>query len=164
MRFHPFRRGSHTSSPHDRATTTAAPSPPRSDGEVLADEAEAFVNGTLAELRAPELRSLAPWMILNRLAHADADGLRRLARGQVPPTAFAGTPRGFDQMWTITQRSLAVRVLAAGRDPEAIRRVQHDVLIPLELGLITRSKVEVYSLVGVVNETIATLDRYRLEH
>ena len=168
MRPHAFSRGrwATTGRPaqHPRTSSAHHPGPARTDGLELADEAEAFMNGTLAKLRAAQKRSLPPWMMINLVAHGDAAELHRLIQGEALPIAISGTPRRYNRAWALAQRSLALQVLGSGRDAEEIRHVQHAVLVPLELRLISQSTAELLTLGRVLADAIDALDQHRPEH
>ena len=133
-----------------------------SPGQQLADETEAFLNGSLTELRAAQLRPIAPWMIVNRLAHGDIADLRGLLDGKTSPISMVAVPRGYNQAWIMGERALALRLLEAGHDAAQIRRVQHDVLVPLELQLISESTTDLFTLGRVVADARDALDQHWL--
>jgi hypothetical protein len=118
----------------------------------LADQAEAFVRGELAELLVTVGRPLPSWLALNRLGHASPQVLTRVARGQ------AGVGAGTDPGWADDERALAVRLLNGRRDPDDVRRLQREVLVPLELRLIAESRVEPLTVGQVIRRAIEALD------
>jgi hypothetical protein len=169
MRFLPFsrRRWTATGSPvEDRAH--AAPhdegAEPFTPERQLIDETEAFLRGTLAELLAGQLRSLPPWLLVNRLAHGDVDVLRRLVRGELPPLTIAAAHPGYGRAWMLAERLLVLRLLRSAGGPEEIRRVQRDVLVPVELELVRRSDTESLTLGAIVAGATAALDHHHLDH
>jgi hypothetical protein len=169
MRFHPFRRlwATPIGPPAEGRARTAAdhqPDEPASPERQLAGETEAFLDGTLAELVAGRLRTLPPWMLVNRIAHGDIDELRGLVQGDTAPLTIVGAPAAYNRTWAMAQRSLVLHLLASGRAPDEIRRVQREVLVPLELQLITRSTTASLTLGSIVIEAVDALDQHRLDH
>jgi hypothetical protein len=61
-------------------------------------------------------------------------------------------------VWTTAQRSLATRLLEKALDPDEIRQVQHDVLVPLELRLIALSRDEPLTFAQVVTDTVHAIE------
>ncbi|HEY8544926.1 MAG TPA: hypothetical protein VIL36_07755 [Acidimicrobiales bacterium] len=108
-------------------------------GRALAEDAEAWLNGELAGRRVATWQLLAPWLLVNRLAHADPEVVRGLARGEEPQSGrpvFAGYPT-----WATAERRLARQlVVRHGGCCEEIRAYQRDVLVPLELRLIEEGR------------------------
>ena len=169
MRFHPFRRRWTTSTGHPaegraRAVPDRELDEPASPERQLADETEAFLDGTLAELLAGRLRSLPPWLLINRIAHGDVDELRGLVQGDIAPLTIVGGPVGYNRTWAMAQRALVLHLLGSGRDHDEIRRVQRKVLVPLELQLITRSTTRSLTLGSIVIDAVDALDQRRLDH
>ena len=168
MLFHPIRRRSTSGPPLRPVEQPANPSPrPAAAGEPgrseLADEAEAFVHGNLAEIRAANGGSLAAWMVVNRICHGDAVELYDLAAGAVSRTPLAGVSPSYHQIWNTAQRAMATRLLERAHDAEAIRQVQHDVLIPLELRLIALSHDEPLTFARVVADTVDAIEHAPLD-
>lgn len=93
----------------------------------IADECEAFLAGRYVEMVIGKYRQLLPaWAWVNPLAHADYSDLTRLA--ELSPDR--DDPLGFFSY-------LADEVLLrTGGDDQALRRMQHDALVPLELALL----------------------------
>jgi hypothetical protein len=152
-----------------RSAEPPAPQTPRpSAGELgrsdLADETEAFFQGTLAELRAANRGSLAAWMVLNRICHGDSVELYDAAAGDVARAPMPGVSSAYHHMWNAAQRTVALRVLEAAHDAAEIRQLQHDVLVPLELQLVARSRNEPLTFVQVVDATIEALDHRQIDH
>jgi len=125
----------------------------------LAAEAEAWTNGELAETRlSGQAHGLAPWLILNRVAHADLNVLRRVSREE-----SVGTKRRRHRPWATAERSLVHQVLAAAASPDDLVRLQRRVLLPLEMQLVERSKTTNVTLGEVVTATTAALGQPRLD-
>jgi hypothetical protein len=148
MRFrHPFhheRRPGAT--PHPAARARRSPSL-GAGGSSLGDETEAWLNGELAALRGADRECLSPWMLVNRLAHADLDVVRDVARGEAPPVppTFGGYPT-----WAAAERSLAQDLFHEGVRPEQVTALQRGVLVPLELRLIEQAEAAPLTLGQVV--------------
>jgi len=113
-----------------------------SRGAELADEVEAWVNGDLATLRSGR-HGMAPWILLNRLAHADEPVLRGLLDSgdlaEVDPVVV-------EPEWAVAERELARLLLRAGASAADVAAVQRDVLVPLEMRLIEDARKEPMSL------------------
>jgi hypothetical protein len=78
--------------------------------------------------------------VLNRLAHADRSELVRFVEGaNVDWTAH---PSPGQPYWTASERFVAGHLLARARTPEDLGPLQRATLVPLELGLIERTKAE----------------------
>jgi hypothetical protein len=163
-----FRRHPGRSGRALRPVGPPSPSPPRHPaGEPgrseLADETEAFLAGRLAELRSASGDPLAAWMILNRIAHGDSVDMFDMAVGQRRRTLLTGVPSAYHQVWSTTQSTIASRVLERALDTDEIRRLQHDVLVPLELELITRSHDEPLTFAQVTVAALDALDHHHLD-
>ena len=95
--------------------------------EGIAQECEAFLAGRFHELwLGDNWHALPGWVWINPLAHAERVELERLAHlspGRHNPLAFLSY--------------LADEVLlCAGKDDLTLKRIQHDVLVPLEFALL----------------------------
>jgi hypothetical protein len=165
MRFRLFghrRRTTTGERAHRQARSYADhPDPTGAAGLVLANEAEAYVNGELATLRVAQKRSLAPWMLINRPAHCDPIELQQLAHGEPCPMGHRGIRRR-DRAWASAQHWLAIQIVESAGDPDQIRHLQRTVLVPLELRLIARTTSERLALGNVLADTTDALDDYRL--
>ena len=99
----------------------------------LPDEAEAFLQGTYVErLRARgEASQILPWMWLNSVAHGPLARVADLAAG-------VSTTASRDSLgWNEARALIAKDVLElCGPDQLDLARLQHDVLVPLELRLV----------------------------
>jgi hypothetical protein len=139
MRFpHLWRRGSRADGRQPVCTA-----PPAGEGYEVGDEVAAFLAGRLVDHYAAVARAIPPWAVLNRLAHAERPELARLLTGRAP-VAWAGP-----------ERQIAAHLLTRALTPEALRALQRDVLVPLELALIERSKPE---RIGVDEVLAAAVD------
>lgn len=105
----------------------------------LSGEAEAFLEGRLVEHLVAAHRKVPAWAVLNKVAHASVRELADLVETDAG-TGSAGGVAG--PLWLSAQRSLASRLVGGGARPDEIKRVQRAVLVPLELWLIERSKVD----------------------
>ena len=141
-----------------RVATARGPVPPPE--RQLADETEAFLAGSLAELVAAQGRSLPPWLLINRLAHADLDELRRVARGQAAPVVVLDAPPSHDRAWALAEEALVMHLLSADSDPAEIRRIQREDLVPLELALIRFTTVQALTLGEILAETLDVIDEH----
>lgn len=159
MRFHPFsrRRWTVASRPLEEAGQPSTPE------HQLAEETEAFLRGTLAELLARQLRTLPPWLLVNRPAHATVAELRRLVEGKAAPVVIVAAPPGYRGAWMMAERSVVLHLLATVGGDDELRRLQREVLVPLELDLVDRSTTESLTLGAIVAEVIEALDHRHLD-
>jgi hypothetical protein len=93
----------------------------------VADEAEAFVQGTLLDVRREHAMPIPTWLWLNQLAHGSLADLRQL--GGV--TSEPGQPAREDA-WAVCTGRLARHMLARATTPTALRQLQQRALWPLE--------------------------------
>ena len=95
--------------------------------ESLIEECEAFLTGHLGENTDGSGRRSSPSSWLNALAHADLQELQRLAQsGQ--------GDQGSGDLWAQAISFLAAEILWAGADDGgAVRRIQVDLIVPIEL-------------------------------
>jgi hypothetical protein len=99
----------------------------------LVREVEAFLNGSSEDWFFTRGQHIPAWAYINRVAHADHDRLGALA-------AWAPDEPSRCHGWREAVAILARDTIEAGeRDPRAIRRVQLDSLVSLELRLISRA-------------------------
>jgi hypothetical protein len=101
-------------------------------------------------------------MILNRICHGDMAELYEMAGGDLDRASLRRASSAYRRMWNRAQRNLATRLLAASRDETGIRQVQDDVLLPLELSLVTRSHDELLTFWQVVDAACEALDHHEL--
>jgi hypothetical protein len=117
------------------------PLPPHPVWEAaLSAETEAFLQGRLVEHLAAAGRPVPAWAIVNKLAHASRHDLAELV------DATASTDRQRDvrpPAWRVTQARLASRLVRTSAEPNETSKLQRQLLIPLELSLIERSKTEI---------------------
>lgn len=167
MIFHRFRRRTGRSGRFLRlAEPLASPSPRPPAGELgrseLGDETEAFLHGRLAAYRIANGGPLAAWMVLNRICHGDPVDIFDLATRVALRNPLVGVSSAYHQVWGTAQCAIATRLLVRALDPDEIRRLQHDVLVPLELQLITRSRDEPLTFAQVTAAAIEALDHHHL--
>jgi hypothetical protein len=106
----------------------------------LADELEAFLAGRLVDHLTVTRQPVPAWAVLNRLAHADRCDLVRLVEG-ASIDWMATHPSSAQPYWTAAERFVAGHLLALARTPEDLGRLQRATLVPLELGLIARTRI-----------------------
>ena len=118
----------------------AQPLPPHPVWEAaLSAETEAFLQGRLVEHLAAAGRPVPAWAILNKLAHASPHDLAEL----VDAIGTTGRqPEARPPAWLVAQAWLASRLVRTSTEPDETSRLQRQLLIPLELSLIERSKTE----------------------
>jgi hypothetical protein len=136
------------------------PDEPDGEGELsaawhdsdLADEVVAFLEGRLVDYYMFKGRLLPAWVALNRLAHADRSELVALVGG-----AARGPLRS---PWATTERFIAARVLAQAPTPKLLDRLQSQVLVPVELAMLIRSKPEGLDAEQVLALAVSALDAH----
>ena len=106
----------------------------------LAEECEAYLCGSFAELQGSRRKPVEAWAWVNRVAHAEPGQLRALASGA---SAWwrpgVGRGRFRERYWRRAVSDIARELLnLAGENPKAVRRLQVRALIPLELELARR--------------------------
>jgi hypothetical protein len=89
----------------------------------FADECTAFLAGHWAEQREDRGGPLPPWAWLNPIAHGELEEVRALA-ATVSPTS------GVERLQATVAKAVLNAVAASD-----LPRIQHDVLVPLELQL-----------------------------
>lgn len=145
MRFPHFRRAGGRAGGRRRGRPALPP--PSGEGVATADDVTAFLAGRLVDHYVVTAHSIPPWAVLNRLAHADRSELARLLTGRV----------GVRVAWAGPERLIAAHLLARAPTPEALGRVQREVLVPLELGLIARWEPERLGLDEVLAAAVDAL-------
>lgn len=154
MRFSPFRRNRRG----DQASTP--PTEPRSWHESgVGAEVEAFLTGRIVDHLVAHKTPLPVWAVVNRLAHADHDELVRLVGGDgLDRLAHPSRPV---QAWAEHERFIAAHLLAtSGSTPDRLDRIQREVLVPFELELIERSRVEPFDSDDVLDGAAKLLDSH----
>ena len=107
------------------------------NGEVLADECEAFLSGSFADLQGSRRRPVEAWAWVNRVAHAEPEEVKALAARSA---VWRG--RGFwrgglrTRRWKRAVSDIARDLVSLSEGkPRVIRRLQARALVPLELEL-----------------------------
>ncbi len=104
-------------------------------GDEVAAECGAFLEGRFAQLLEARRRTVPSWAWLNQVAHGDLEQLRDLA-GNVRPARQLGQPAW---EWPQAVADIAAELLwLVGDDPPALRQLQLEALVPLELELMGR--------------------------
>lgn len=121
-------------SPAKHASTAICHSLRRRRGrsDELAEESEALLAGRYHELLLGNHGQALPgWAWMNPLAHAECAELKRLANL---------SPNRDDPLAFLSYLAHEV-LLRTGEDDKAIRQIQHDTLVPLELALLRQAGV-----------------------
>jgi hypothetical protein len=84
----------------------------------------------------------------------------RLVEGMDP--GWLAHPSSGQPCWAPAERFVAGRLLARARTPEDLGRVQGATLVPLELGLIERSKIDRLTPEQVLEAGAEALDSFQL--
>ncbi|HLI15329.1 MAG TPA: hypothetical protein VKV23_04665 [Acidimicrobiales bacterium] len=101
----------------------------------LVAQCELFLDGDVPRADRRREPSTSPWISIHPLAHGDARRLRRLARSRFSAWRRESPLAG---PWASVTRQLAGELLQLTRgDPATLLRVQRDVLVPLELRLLS---------------------------
>lgn len=154
MRFSQFW---HRRTPGDSGDEPATPEVWRDSG--IAAEVEAFLAGRFVDYLVSRRQPVPAWAVINRLAHADRTELLHLVAGMGPdgiPVPAAAQPQ-----WEASERFVAGHLLATTGSSDDLRRIQRATLIPLELRLIERTKVERVTAEKVLEAGIEALDGFR---
>jgi hypothetical protein len=118
----------------------------------LADEVCAFLEGRLVEFYTFKGRPLPAWVALNRLAHGDRSEL---------VTLVAGATRGpVRAPWATTERFIAARVLAQAPTPTLLDQLQSQVLVPVELKLLSHARARGLDAEQVLAAAATALDTH----
>jgi hypothetical protein len=125
----------------------------------VADEVEAFLMGRLVDHLAARGRPVPAWAVLNRLAHADSGELRSLVDGT--GGGWGGGSPLVQVPWASAERFIAGNLLARATTPAALATIQGTTLMPLELRLIERSKVEKLTIDQVFEAGAEALETFR---
>lgn len=137
-----------------RDSNTPGPSPNEGGPAQLVGETEAFLRGGLAEAIEARSGAVPDWVWINRLAHGSAPDIAALV---------AERGRRRDQGWRRARAMLAQDLLDAASTHGPLDRLQHDVLVPLELRLAS-SPVLITSPAHLVTRVLAALALDRAAH
>jgi hypothetical protein len=120
---------------------------------LVADAAEAYLAGRYLEHAEQAQRPLHGWMALNRVAHTDPTTLREIAEADLPARAVPA--------WRHREQVLAQRLLSTTHgEREAIREIQTELLVPLELQLLDVHPAAERSLAGSVDVALDALSAW----
>ena len=117
-------------------------------------EAEAFLNGTYARYMESSNGNVPCWAWLNGIAHGSEDELVTLAGGCSRRVQSAGGRTTWSQMVSFLAADLLTLARAKG---QSVARLQHDVLVPLELDLAREGRQRRLGPADVVSITLAAL-------
>jgi hypothetical protein len=124
----------------------------------LADEVEAFLAGRLVDHLTAAGQRVPAWAVLNRLAHADRPDLVRFVEGA--NIGWVVHPSSGQASWVPAERFVAGHLLVRALTPEQLGRLQRAALVPLELGLIERTKIERLSADEVLELAAKAVDSF----
>ncbi|HET6951670.1 MAG TPA: hypothetical protein VFI47_14910 [Acidimicrobiales bacterium] len=107
----------------------------------LGEEVAAFLAGRSVPYYIARGQPVPAWAVLNRLAHADRAELVRLVEGNQPDdgSPHPATPR---VVWATAERFMAGHLLARAATADELRAIQLLSLVPVELRLLERGKVD----------------------
>jgi hypothetical protein len=125
----------------------------------LAAEVEAFLAGRMVDHLVAHHQPVPAWAVINRLAHSDRPQLVCLVEG-VSADPFLSHPSA-QPRWEASERFVAGHLLATTGSPDDLWRLQRATLVPLELRLIERTKVEHISAEQVLEAGVEALDGFR---
>jgi hypothetical protein len=124
--------------------------------DTIADECQMFLAGTSRDHFALRGLEIPDWAWLNAVAHASLDDLAAL---QAPDRESRD---GRADEWEQAVSKLAVTVLdRAGGDADALREIQLETLVPLELTLLRTDTRPVLTAAQLVALATAALDHHR---
>ena len=161
MSFSPFhRRGRPGEGEHPQPLIRPTLADCRFDqlGELVAGEVEAFLAGRLVEHLLATGRPVPAWSVLNRLAHGAFEDVTELAE---PGDEFVAVRDGREAGWRRGQRALAAHLVASPATPGDVADAQLEVLVPLELRLIKRSRFETITSRRVLEMAVEGLSAYQ---
>jgi hypothetical protein len=99
----------------------------------LVEDCEAFLAGRAGDVLTSVRGTFPPWTWVNLLAHANLSGLGELASRDPKSRPFDS-----NGPWARATSFVAAELLAAARnDPQTLRHIQFEVLIPIELELLS---------------------------
>lgn len=115
---------------------------PSASGNEIAEECEAFLSGSFADLQGSRHQPVEAWAWVNRVAHAEPEELRVLASRPAMWRGGALRKGGFrTRRWRRAVSDMASDLLSiAEGKPRMIKRLQGRALVPLELELAARGK------------------------
>jgi hypothetical protein len=128
-------------------------------GELVASEVEAFLAGRLIEHRLATGRPVPAWAVLNRLAHAAFEDLIELARSGAE--GMSAVRDAQEPGWRRGQRALAANLVAGAATPDDVADTQWEVLVPLELSVVERSKSDTSTSRRVLEMAADAIADYR---
>lgn len=128
----------------------------RQMAEELSDESAAYLAGTYAETLGSRCRVVPAWAWTNLLAHGSAPQLRLQAQALDRGLLHA-------RAWLAARAYLAAEIVERVDRGASLTRLQREVLIPLELALVTRAegapaRLTVTEWVAAVRKALATHD------
>jgi hypothetical protein len=107
---------------------------------------QSYLDGCYASYVVSHGQLVPSWAWLNRCAHGDLATVRSIPEAEPPSLGRVATCS-----WTWAEYILAKDLLAVVEDDEELlSRIQRQVLIPLEMALIERSKSEVLTAASLV--------------
>lgn len=161
MSFSPFhRRGRPRDGKEPQPRIPPVPADSSFDplGELVVGEVEAFLTGRLVEHLLTTGRPVPAWAVLNRLAHGALEDVIELA--QPGDEVMAGRDRR-EPGGQRGQRALAAHLVASTATPGDVMDVQWEVIVPLELWLIERSRSETITSRRILEIAVETLVAYQ---
>ena len=125
-------------------------------GNALVVEAEGFLSGGLVDVLTSHDEKIPGWAWLNELAHGELAAVVRLSSSSaiVGPSA----DNDVDSSWRVARQLLADNILElVGRDIAHMHRLQREVLVPLELRLMSSKAEQPLTPALLVSSTRAAL-------
>jgi hypothetical protein len=123
----------------------------------LIADTEAFLSGDYADHLRRCSAVVPGWARLNSFAHGDLERLRQVERAFTAPRS-AAVADWIEETWRTAQQVLANELLElVDNDPEMLSRLQHTVLVPLELQLMHTEAESGLTAFELVQSTRAAL-------
>lgn len=123
----------------------------------VGDEVEAFLAGRLVDYMATRHQPVPAWAALNRLAHSDHDTLALLVEGAgLDTTGRSVAPHP----WAAVERFAAAQIMIRAPTAERLAGLQRSTLVPLELDLVERARLDRLTAEQVLDAAVAALDTY----
>jgi hypothetical protein len=155
MRFPHFRRRP----PEDRRPGEGLASPRAWPDSGIGAEIEAFLTGRMVDHLAAQQLPVPAWAVINRLAHATRAELVQLVEGTGRDGDLGRTI--VQPQWEASERFVAGHLLATTGSADDLWRVQRATLVPLELRLITHTKLGRLTAEQVLDAGVEALEGFR---
>lgn len=124
-------------------------------------EVEAFLAGRMVDHLVAHQLPVPAWAVINRLAHATRAELVRLVEGMGMGPDGHLSSAAVQPQWESSERFVAGHLLATTGSADDLWRVQRATLVPLELSLIGRTRLERLTAEQVLEAGAEALEGFR---